>query len=190
MNVLKRWRCKDMDLAAIALVIAISGGFYWLAVKPVLASRDQFEVMKSKVTGQERNASQVAARQERIRNALVTASQALQAVDPHLEPATNVNSRISRLTGLAAKNDLKIDEVHPSEPGYCSDFGTVRVALNGRGCFASWEHFLHELAQSFPDTAIESFQLSGKPDGLVTPIEFQVSLVWYVSPRGQVLAQK
>ena len=61
-------------------------------------------------------------------------------------------------------------------------------AIASSGGYRTWTEFLHQLPRSFPDVAVDSFQLTGKPEE-GGPVEFQVSLVWFVSPQ-QALVKK
>jgi len=99
-----------------------------------------------------------------------------------LESAAAVNARIGKLTDLATRNDLKVDEVQPAEASYGKDYGCVPIRLMGSGTYRTWTTFLHQLAQSFPDISVDSFELLVKAKRAQRAAGVPVNLVWYVRP--------
>ncbi|MDD4891469.1 MAG: type 4a pilus biogenesis protein PilO [Phycisphaerae bacterium] len=185
MNLRRNWK---IDGAAVAMIVAAAGLFYWLGVSPVVSLREQRTAQQSQLDAQKRTVAQNAARLNEVKQALASTRKTFDDLAVHLEPAANINTRISRLTELAGQNKLKIDEVHPAEPVYGPDYGSVPIVLDGSGTFGTWAAFLRDLAKSFPDTAVDTFQLTRKSDELSSPVQFHVNLVWYVSPQAPAAA--
>lgn len=172
-----------IDAVAVALALVASGAFYAFAVQPVLSLRQKQAAQWRALEAQKRVASQGAAKLANVKQALADTQKRFSELAVQLQPAGNINTRISKLTELAAASKLKIDEVRPSEPTYGADYGSVPIVLDGSGSFNTWAAFLRELAGQFPDTAVETFQLSRKSDEPSSPVQFHVNLVWYVSPQ-------
>ncbi len=179
---LKGRKSLRVDALGVAVVLAGAAAFYCLAVQPLLNRREQQSVQQSQLELQRKNAALMTARAEDLKRKLAQARADLAQCPVKLEPASAVNTRIGRLADLAAQNGLKVDEIQPAEPTYGQDYGCLPIHLIGSGGFRTWTAFLHQLSSAFPDTSVDGFQLSGKPDDPSAPMTFQVDLVWCVQP--------
>ena len=185
---LRKWKFIRLDLAGVAVMLAAAGLFYWLAIRPIFSLEQRRDAQYAVLVTQQKNASASADRAEDFRKKLAAVQATLSQCAIHLEPAGNVNARISRLTELASKQGLKVDEIRPTEASFGKNYGWVFIRLLGSGGYRSWSGFLHQLPKTFPDVAVETFQLTGKPEE-PGPVDFQVGLVWFVVP-GPSLARK
>lgn len=176
----KRWKYARMDLTAGAIMLLAGVGFYWMGVGPMMEVRHQQQTLREQVRQQQSSVAEAQAKVQEMRGELDRARQALAGSPVQLQPGSHVNSRLGKLTELAVKFELKVDEIQPAETAYGPDYGYVPIRLTGRGTYKTWTTFLHELTRSFADMSVDSFQLSAKPNA---PAEFHVSLRWYVSPN-------
>ena len=185
-----KWKFARPDLTALAIAVVAGALFFWVAVRPVLSMNERHVAGEMQLKEQRTKAAKTAAQAEELKKTLSDVKAALRENPVQLEPASAVNNKIKRLTQLATKQGLKVDEIQPAAPKYSRDYGSVEITLTGKGGYRTWAGFLHELAKSSPDTAIESFQLSEQTQSGATAssAEFHVNLVWYVTPQ-QALAK-
>ncbi len=93
----------------------------------------------------------------------------------------NVNQRIAKLADLTERIGLAMNEVVPGECSRVGPYEAVPVSLVVSGKYPTCVTFLRELKETFPDTSVDSFELSsksGKPSGTA---EFRVQLLWYTA---------
>ncbi|MFB3890805.1 MAG: hypothetical protein ACE15C_02150 [Phycisphaerae bacterium] len=185
-SLLGKWKFARIDMAGMAAIAAGALLVYWFGVRPVVLAKDLASAQRSQLDAQRRGLAHTASRADAAAKRLIAIRAELAKLPVQLEPAGSVNTRIRRLADLAAADGLKIDEIQPSDAAYGPDFGWVPIRLAGGGGYKAWTAFLHDLAMSFPDTAVDSFELSGKPGAPTSPVEFRVSLVWFVSPQAVV----
>jgi Tfp pilus assembly protein PilO len=176
---LKNWKYARMDLTAGAIILAAGVLFYVAGVQPVKALADQQSLLQTQVRQQRENATETVAKVREIRQELAIARKALANSPVHLQAGNTVNARLGKLSALAVKYELKVDEIQPAEATYGPNYGFVPIRLVGRGNYRTWTAFLHQLTQSFSDMSVDSFELSAKPGAAA---EFHVNLRWYVSP--------
>ena len=182
-SALGKWKFAQVDMAALAVIIACAMALYWFGVRPAIQANERSAAQQSQLRDQRRNLALMNSRAAEGQKALDGVRTELAKFPVQLEPAGNVNSRIGRLTELANDHGLKVDEIEPASATYGRDYGSVPIRLNGNGGYKAWTAFLHDLSKSFPDTSVDSFQLSGKPDTPAAPMEFRVNLIWFVSPQ-------
>jgi Tfp pilus assembly protein PilO len=187
---LTRWKTVGIDVAGAVVALAMGAALYGLAIRPaddqraqVSRQQAQFQVERQEAAAQARHAQDLARQ-------VAAAREALRRSPLSLEPASRLNSRLTKLTDSATTEGLKLEEVHPSEPAYGRDCGSVAIRLRGSGSFIKWITFLRRLSQDFPDMAVDSFQLAGQPDASTAQMDFQVSLVWFVSAQSPALTRK
>jgi Tfp pilus assembly protein PilO len=158
-----------------------------MGVKPVLGMQEQRAVLQSQVQEQQTNASEAAAKVEELRKKLLEDRATLKKSPVQLQAGSAVNTRLDKLTDLASRYELKVDEIQPTEASYGPDYGFVPIRLVGRGNYRTWTAFLHQITKSFADISVDSFQLASKPGQAA---EFRVNLRWYVSPIPSVANAK
>lgn len=182
MNSPRKWTFARIDVVGAAVALAATTLFYWLAVSPILASQECCKAQRTQLEAQNRDIARLAAQTRGLRRSLDSTDKAFDTIGVRLEPAETVNARISLLTSLAGRNNLKVDEVRPAEPSFGKEYGAVPIVLNGQGGFRDWSAFLHDLCESVPDTSVDSFVLSGRSGASSDQIAFRVALLWYVLP--------
>jgi Tfp pilus assembly protein PilO len=183
----RNWKFARMDGVALAAMVAAGAVFYLMGVRPVLGMQEQRAKLQSQVREQQANAAQAATKVEEMRKKLLADRETLKHSPVQLQPGGTVNTRIEKLTELAGRFQLKIDEVQPAEATYGPDYGFVPIRLVGRGNYRTWTAFLHQITQSFADISVDAFQLAAKPNQAA---EFHVNLRWYVSPPPAVANAK
>lgn len=180
---LAKWQLIRMDLAALVAAAGAALLFFSFGLRPVLYLQDRHAAQKTQLESQQSEVALMMIRAGDLKKELAEVRAALSQSPVQLEPASTINNRISRLAELAAGHGLKVNEVQPAEPVYGGNSGSVPIRLNGTGGYRDWATFLHALSKSFPDTAVDSFQLSGRQEVAASPPEFQVNLVWHVTPK-------
>jgi Tfp pilus assembly protein PilO len=173
------WKYARMDAFALAAIVAAGAIFYLMGVKPVLGMQEQRALLQSQVKEQQANATEAAAKVEEMRKKLLKDRETLRGSPVQLQPGSTINTRLGKLTDLASRYELKVDEIQPTEATYGPDYGFVPIHLVGRGNYRTWTAFLHQITQSFADMSVDSFQLASKPSQAA---EFHVNLRWYISP--------
>jgi Tfp pilus assembly protein PilO len=176
-----------MDALALAAMVAAGAVFYLMGVKPVLGMQEQRAMLQSQVREQQANATEAAVKVEEMRKKLLEDRATLKKSPVQLQLGSTVNTRLGKLTDLASRYELKVDEIQPTEATYGPDYGFVPIHLVGRGNYRTWTAFLHQITQSFADISVDSFQLAAKPNQAA---EFHVNLRWYVSPPTSVANAK
>ena len=183
----KNWKYARMDAVAVAAMIVAGAAFYQMGVRPAIGLQEQRDVLQTQVREQQSNASEAAAKVEGMRKKLSEDRETLKSSPVQLQSGSAVNTRLGKLTELASRYELKVDEIQPTEATYGPDYGFVPIHLVGRGKYRTWTAFLHQITKSFADISVDSFQLSAKPGEVA---EFRVNLRWYVSPPTSVADAK
>ena len=183
----QNWKYARMDALAVAAMLAAGTMFYLMGVQPVLGIQEQKASLQSQVRQEQSSASEAAAKVEAMRKKLLDDRATLKSSPVQLQASSAVNTRLGKLTELASRHELKVDEIQPTEASYGPDYGFVPIRLVGRGNYRTWTAFLHEVTTSFADISVDSFQLAAKPG---QSAEFRVNLRWYVSPAPSIANAK
>lgn len=177
-----KWSAKHIDAAAIGVCVLIAVPFSFPRINPLMRPPDygarqaaQLAVLRSSTQG-----AQHAIAAQKAHLAGMRADLARQTVP--LQPARNVNRRLAELTDLAAGAGLEVSEIVPAAAVPGARFDTVPIRIRGTGSYPTCAAFLSKLTQSFPDTSVDSFELSGEPAKPHTPAAFRVQLAWYATP--------
>ncbi len=176
---LKNWKYARMDAVALAAMVVAGALFYLMGVQPAIGMREQRNNLQSQVREQQASATEAVAKVEEMKKKLSEDRETLKSSPVQLQAGSAVNTRLGKLTDLASRYELKVDEIQPTEATYGPDYGFVPIHLVGRGQYRTWTAFLHQITRSFADISVDSFQLSAKPNQAA---EFRVNLRWYVSP--------
>jgi Tfp pilus assembly protein PilO len=183
-----KWKTRHIDAAAIGLCVLIAVPFSFPRINPLMRPPDygaqqaaQLAVLRSST-----QAADKAVALQKARLAEMRADLARQTVP--LQPARNVNRRLAELTDLAAGAGLEVSEIVPAAAVAGSRFDTVPIRIRGTGSYPTCAAFLCKLTRAFPDTSVNSFELSGEPDKPHAPAAFRVQLAWYATPSAAAAA--
>lgn len=174
------WRWWGVDVAGLAVCLALAGAGYLIAVVPVMAGRDTVGRLRSEISGLEANADQLLQLSRSLDQEVARVEGMLESNSLALEPAERVNRRVNELTRLASESGLTLDEVQPGAPEEGSLFRTVPIHISGAGTFPDCARFLHTLRVELPDTIVRSLRLVDGQEGASGTFGFD--LVWYAAP--------
>jgi len=184
-GILGTGRTFRMRITAIAAGLCVLGALplCFARVNPLLRSGTYAGEQKAKLAALRRKEADLAGSLTRQRHRLGECREALTREKIQLESAGNVNQRIAKLADLAERTGLAVNEVVPGQAARVGLYETVPVSLVGRGKYPTCVTFLRKLKKTFPDTSVDSFELtrkSGEADGAA---DFRVQLLWYTTPR-------
>ncbi|HWE93455.1 MAG TPA: type 4a pilus biogenesis protein PilO [Tepidisphaeraceae bacterium] len=166
--------------SGIAACAALGTGAWFALVGPTLAQRDKDDVSRHQLSERHQKAADLNAALAATRRQVEAANASLSQATIKLQPASDLNSRLTKLTDLATRCGLTIDEMRPGVLSDSSRFQTLPVHMAGTGTYPACAKFLHTLRQSYPDTGVESLEAANSnpaPQG--SDATFRFDLVWY-----------
>lgn len=154
------------DLVGVALMIALTAAAYFMQVQPLVehnaahASQiTQLEAEQKKLPGTKRTMQTMRVQLDKVETTIAQ-------TNLKLEPANQLNERLARLTEIANKNNLQLDEIEPGKPTAQGQFETIDIRLAGKGGYRDCARFLRSLHEQLPDTSAVSFDLTAAERGL------------------------
>lgn len=176
-TIVKTWQ---VYAAGIAACTALAAGTWFTLVGPTLAQLQKDDAVHLELADRHQKAADLNASLVSTRRQLATAKETLAHSTLKLQPASDLNARLARLTDLATSCGLTIDEMRPGALAELSKFQTLPVHMAGTGTYPACAKFLHTLRQSYPDTGVEALEATNQnptPQGSVATFRFD--LVWY-----------
>lgn len=170
-------------------VNAIAGGLCVLVALPLCFARIN-PLLRARTYASEQMAKLEALRQTeaslvkslaRERSRLSKLYKALKTEKIQLDSAGNVNQRIAKLADLAERLGLAMNEVMPGQAARAGPYDAVPVSLLVSGKYPTCVAFLRKLKETFPDTSVDSFELSSKSGKSSGTAEFRLKLLWYTA---------
>jgi hypothetical protein len=102
-----------------------------------------------------------------------------------LEPRSQVNHRLARLTKLASDAGIGVERLAPGSTSDGPRHGTMSFRLSGKAPYAACETFVARLHDSFNDMAVTMLRLSAAPDS-AEPVTVELELLWFTAPDVKV----
>jgi Tfp pilus assembly protein PilO len=174
------WR---VALFGIAAIIVLSGLAYFVEVAPILHDRDAFAQSTAELADKQQTL-------DHLQGFIRTAQQQIkmladqQAGELKLQPAEQINDRVSAISSIATDQGLVLESTEPGNAMSQPRYSTVAIHITGHGGFMQVEKFLKQLHQQLPDVAINDVGLAGGADG--APLNFTLSMIWYAAPPSAV----
>jgi len=178
---LRRLKPRHIDLAGGAVCAILVGLGYVVGVRPLLAHQSHVAEQKAHLATQRRDAVELADTVAALKDELVGVERDLAGSTVRLAPAYQVNRRIARVADLAADCGVKIDEIETGIPVTGPRYKIIPIHLVGRKSYPACVMLLRRLRQTFPDTAVASFELSRDPADPASAARFQIDLLWFAS---------
>ena len=174
----------------LVLCVALSIGAYFFGIKPATGrsqrqQEQQFDLRERRGKSAELSASLAAMHRQ-----IDTTKESLEKLPLRLEPASQINQRLARITDLANACKLTITEIRPGLVTDAVEFQTVPIQIIGTGTYPACAAFLHKLHANFPDTAVRSLETANNnPSPASTAGVYRLELLWHTAPAG-MSAQK
>jgi len=150
-------------------------------VNPFLRPRSYAAEQKTKLADLRERQVALCKSLGRHREQLASLRAGLRKHKIRLESAGNVNQRIAELAKLAEATGLAVDGVQPGEANRLGPYTMVPANVQATGTYPTCVAFLRALKQTFPDTSVDSFDLTRRPDATDGSAGFRVQLLWYTT---------
>jgi Tfp pilus assembly protein PilO len=172
------WR---LDATGIGVCAALAVAWYFLGLAPLTdAKHDRVHLEDDLARAQERlDALDAAAVQKRSRLAELRTE--YKSKDIKLETVAQLNERLARLSELAVRYKLKVDELKPGPSFAAPHYTAVPIRLAGHGTYPQCAQFFHALQEDQRDMGVAAFELRGEPEAPDKPPSFGVQLLWYAA---------
>jgi Tfp pilus assembly protein PilO len=173
----KYWPIYGCGGAACAALSVVA----WIAlVSPTLEQLSVRSARFHELRAQQQKHANLNAELASSRQELKDLQQALANSTLRLEPASEVNHRLAALTTVAGSHGMALDELRPGAAADSPQYKLLPIHMAGTGTYPACARFLHTLHERFPDTGLQSFEITNpSPGGDQLKLTFQVELVWY-----------
>jgi Tfp pilus assembly protein PilO len=172
-------RSWQVDAAGTGLCVALTAAMYLIGLSPLVERYEQVQGSTRQLNEQNRKSSSLSSSVATARAQLAAVRKATASNPLRLLPARLVNNRLAEITELAAANGLIIEQIHPAAGRKSGRYEIVPIRIDGRGAYPTATTFMRRLRETFPDTGVASFKLSGNPSAPKTPATFELTLEWY-----------
>lgn len=174
------WWCHLLGGACCVGIAAIG---YAVGVGPLLGAQKERTAQRDELLRQEELATQTAATLGELQGQWSRMDLALRSFDRELSPASELNQRLTVITGLAARSGVGIHAILPQAPILEGRYQAIPIRFSGVGAFASWTKFLRGLHENVSDVAVVAFELDSdfSSSDSAQP-RFALQLVWHAAP--------
>ena len=179
------WQLCHVDTAGVAVCALLALLGYLVGIRPLVQRQAGLAARDIRLNVQKRDAEKLSGSASLVKERLARVRQALAESPVQLKSVQHINRHIAHLAGLASDCATKIDEIQPGEPTATVRYKMVPIRLVGSGSFPTCVRLLHRLREAFADTAVASFQLTGRPSEQAAPAVFRIDLIWYASATPQ-----
>jgi Tfp pilus assembly protein PilO len=179
------WNHWRMDLTAASLVAGLAAIAYFAHVAPTLGQYEQAEAQVNQLSSQQ-------VRSRDLERSLLTMKDKLAALERtaggarqlELDPASELNRRLARLTELASESGLQVDAIERGATADFQRYSTVGIRISGRGSYRSCAAALAKLRTEMPDTGVVSMDLASAAVTSDPAVTFTLDLLWFTQPQG------
>jgi Tfp pilus assembly protein PilO len=179
----QHWR---IDAAGLALIFGLAAAAYFVQISPTIAEDNRVRADAMQAASERAKARDLERSLLTLNEQVDKTQRAAASSQLALEPASQLNQRLARLTELAAQNSLQVDAIESGATTMQPRYSTVSIRITGRGTYRNCGMAMKQLRVSMPDIAIVSFQMSsagiasGNTDTIVT---FGFDLLWHTQPQ-------
>jgi Tfp pilus assembly protein PilO len=177
--------CRQMDIVAIAICVAMSLLAYFVGLVPVLERHAQRAVQAKDLVSARRDLARLSNAVLALNGRLSAAKEQLAGCEVRLESADQINTRVAHLTSLLSDNGLEADTLQTGKAVSGLQYSLVPIAVEGTGGFVQALSFLHCLGTTLKDVGAIQFSLSGDPSKPLEPGRFKMDFFWYTTAKGK-----
>ncbi len=163
-------------------LLTVGAGFFLFA--PLTKTRSAVAAQRMELTQDVQTVQDQMEQARKLRHALASAKDQLQAQRISLLDPSRINERIADLGELAQEAKLTVQRVQPGWPMTVGRYDCVPIRMLVRGSYPTCTSFMHSLHQRLVDISIESFQLRRIDEDGPAVAELQVDLIWFAAAQG------
>lgn len=175
-------KLPTVDLAGVGVMLALSAAFYFLALEPLLDRQQVRQDQNAQLADKRRQASKINSQLAYTRSRVASVRDLAGRSAIQLRHARQLNSRTAELMKAADACGLQVHEIHPRPVINRDRFDVIPIQLVGAGGYGACARFMHELHETFLDTGINAFDLSGNPQKPEEPAVFNFTIWWHIAP--------
>jgi Tfp pilus assembly protein PilO len=183
---ISRWKPWHVDAGAVALLLALAAGVYWIEMSASLERHDAvIAKMRDLDTRQVKNLDiekSIIAVQQRAEVAMKLIADAGFTLDS----TQRVNERLARITELATSAGLQVEGIEPSKAVASGHLAAIAIRVTARGGYAAVSKFIHEVRDRLPDCVITSLELSATPSVQDPVANANIQIIWHTRPDNLV----
>jgi len=168
-----------VDLAAIGVLLLLTGAAFMVGVYPVIQRYQSFHMREDELRARQGKDRVLSAQVAQVASKITHIQKELADDAIRLKSPGRINEQLARLASLTGKCGVKLDQLRPDKSLNGSRYQTVPIYLVGTGNFQSCVKILQELQRKFPDTSVASFEIKGDPAKPSEPKKLSVDLLWY-----------
>lgn len=175
---------RIIDGVGLAVIVLLTGAVFFLGIQPAFDQRQALQAQREALAEEQERAESLSRTAQQLQSHLRATRHAAERSPMRLASLRALNERLAQMTELGAESGLKIEGIQPARQLPGEHYHTVPIKLTGQGAFGASTRFLHRLHESFPDVAIASLELSGRPQRAASPQlpSFDLMLLWYAAP--------
>lgn len=174
------WRVEGPFIAAWGLLGAVT---YFGGVAPEVRAQRAAIADRELIAVQERELDTIRAKVVETRSGLERAEVDRDQAPVRLRRASEVNERLSRISGIAEAAGVKIDQIEPEKPSPFGRYAVVPIRISGIAGYGGLAGLIHRLHEEFPDTAARAFKLTALQEPGSANGRFSIDLAWYTAPE-------
>jgi Tfp pilus assembly protein PilO len=182
---ISKFKWTSIDSAGVVVCLVLTAAAGWLGFVPIWQRHATFlqqgTDLQSKKQDHDAQAMALKATEKRL---ALTQSQ-LQQIPLHLQPTARLNQRLAAITDLAAKNNLKIEDIAPGVTARGKRYDAVNIHVAGEGTYLYCAAFLHRLKQTMPDMGMQDLHIVSEGTAAATA-KFTFDLQWFAAASSDV----
>jgi Tfp pilus assembly protein PilO len=177
-----RFNAWHVHAAGIAIAVGLSGAGYWLQIGPALARHEQAAAHAADLAAEQSRSRELERTLLGAKEKLIFTEREVAGAEVKLEPPSQLNSRLARLTELAAANGLRVDSVESGQTVHSPRYSTIAVRLTGQGGYRSCAALLKQMHREMRDVAVVALEMGSGGVNSDTTVTFAFDLLWYTRP--------
>ncbi|MGE5607760.1 MAG: type 4a pilus biogenesis protein PilO [Bacillota bacterium] len=174
------WR---IDAVGLAILVGVTLIAYAVQVQPLVRSRRSMTAQQADLAAQQRKATELRGTVQSLKNQLTADQQVLAQESLELQPASQLNQQIGRLTDLAIEDGIQIDAVEPGKTTSGARYATIGVRVSGFGSYRNCAKYIRHISERFRDSSVSKIQLSTQASATPNSASFSLDLTWYTAPE-------
>ncbi len=174
---------RAIDAAGLAACVVLTLVVYAVGIAPVLARHDAYAADEAAYATEKSHAARLQETLESLQARLATARREAAATTITLQPLATTPRHVAKISKLATGSGLQIDDIQTGAATPGEYAVAVPVHLAGTGTYTASTQFLKRLRRALPETAVQSFALTGHTEDASGAATFRMDLTWHATLR-------
>lgn len=187
MKAFNGWNHWRIDGGGTLIAAGLTAIAYLAHISPTLTNHDMAQARQVQYVAEQGRTRDLERSLYSAKDQLSKAQHTAANSQLRLEPLSELNAKLARLTELAAQHGLALDGIEAGTTTTSDRYSTVPIRATGRGTYRNCLTALQQMRIAMPDVGVAAVEINTAGVNVDTTVTIVLDLHWHAQPQPKTI---